>query len=200
MHAKWWWSRIRQLKIGRNCSVTMLDHVGSRKTHRCSSHSTQAILTFPTITLGRSKISLLIEKQNVHGTGRLVGESKIHVVKAHDSVLSNACIANFSQYSTADWLSISYKGLISCVTSLRAQKAKDPQILPHKCTFSFQVKHPCSNWSIRRTLFLRDIFLLSAARLRLVFQKSWSTFHTPGRGIRIMLSPCPEQTTWHSHQ
>lgn len=61
----------------------------------------------PTIARGMSKISLLIVKQNVQGTTRLVGLSKIHVVITVCSVFSNACVENFSQYSTADWLSIS---------------------------------------------------------------------------------------------
>lgn len=61
----------------------------------------------PTIASGMSKMSLLIVKQNVQGTTRFVGLSKIHVVITVCSVFSNAWVENFSQYSTADWLSIS---------------------------------------------------------------------------------------------
>ena len=56
----------------------------------------------PTIAKGISKISRLIVKQNVHGTTRFVGLNKMHVVMTVCSVFSNACVENFSQYSTAD--------------------------------------------------------------------------------------------------
>ena len=56
----------------------------------------------PTMASGISKISLLIVKQNVHGTTLLVGDKRIHVVMTVCSVFSNAWVENFSQYSTAD--------------------------------------------------------------------------------------------------
>ena len=65
------------------------------------------ILTFPTMTLGRSNISRLIVKQKVQGTTRFVGLNRIHELYTAESVLSNACIAYFSQYSTADELLMS---------------------------------------------------------------------------------------------
>lgn len=61
----------------------------------------------PTIANGISKISRLIVKQNVQGTTRLVGLKRIQVVITVCSVFSNAWVENFSQYSTADWLSMS---------------------------------------------------------------------------------------------
>lgn len=67
------------------------------------------LLTLPTMTLGRSKISRLIVKQNVQGTGFWCGVFKIQEYMHDLSVLSKACVENFSQYSTADRLSINYK-------------------------------------------------------------------------------------------
>lgn len=59
-------------------------------------------LTLPTITLGRSKISRFIVKQKVQGTTLFVGLIKIQELYTAESVLSNACNAYFSQYSTAE--------------------------------------------------------------------------------------------------
>lgn len=69
-------------------------------------------LTLPTITLGKSKMSLLIVKQKVQGTTRLVGLISIHELYTAESVLSKACNAYFSQYSTAEGSLISYGDLI----------------------------------------------------------------------------------------
>lgn len=55
--------------------------------------------------LGRSKISLRIEKQKAHGTGSPDGLSNTQCEYTDCVVFSNACIANFSQYSTTDWFS-----------------------------------------------------------------------------------------------
>lgn len=63
--------------------------------------------TFPTMTLGKSNMSRLIVKQKVQGTTRFVGLIKIQVLYTAESVLSKACNAYFSQYSTADGLLIS---------------------------------------------------------------------------------------------
>jgi hypothetical protein len=60
------------------------------------------------MTLGKSKMSLLIVKQKVQGTTRFVGLIKIHELYTAESVLSNACDAYFSQYSTAEESPINY--------------------------------------------------------------------------------------------
>jgi hypothetical protein len=65
------------------------------------------VLTFPTITQGKSKISLFNVKQTVQGTGRKEGLIRITDIYTPDSALSKACWENFSQYSIADPLSIS---------------------------------------------------------------------------------------------
>jgi hypothetical protein len=55
--------------------------------------------------LGKSIISRLIEKQNVHGTGAPFGFKSTQCDTTDWVVLSNACDAKFSQYSTTDWFS-----------------------------------------------------------------------------------------------
>lgn len=67
------------------------------------------ILTLPTITLGKSNISRLMVKQNVQGTTRFVGLIKMQELYTAESVLSKACNAYFSQYSTAEESLINYK-------------------------------------------------------------------------------------------
>ena len=59
----------------------------------------------PITTLGRSKRSLRIEKQNVQGMGSPEGLSSTQWLKTEVVVFSNACDANFSQYSITDWFS-----------------------------------------------------------------------------------------------
>lgn len=59
--------------------------------------------------LGRSIISLRIEKQNVHGTGAPLGLSSTQCEYTDCVVFSNAWFAKFSQYSTTDWFSNSYR-------------------------------------------------------------------------------------------
>ena len=59
--------------------------------------------------LGRSKRSLRIEKQNVHGMGSPDGLSKTQCENTDWVVFSKACDANFSQYSITDWFSKSYE-------------------------------------------------------------------------------------------
>lgn len=58
--------------------------------------------------LGRSMISLLIEKQNVQGTGDPFGLRRIQCEYTDCVVFSKAWLAKFSQYSTTDWFSKSY--------------------------------------------------------------------------------------------
>jgi len=53
-------------------------------------------------------MSRRIEKQNVHGTGAPFGFSSTQCDTTDCVVLSNACDAKFSQYSTTDWFSNSY--------------------------------------------------------------------------------------------
>ena len=55
--------------------------------------------------LGRSMISLRIEKQNVHGTGAPLGFSSTQCEYTDCVVFSNAWFAKFSQYSTTDCIS-----------------------------------------------------------------------------------------------
>ena len=55
--------------------------------------------------LGKSKISRRIEKQNVHGIGSPEGFNSTQWENTDWVVFSNACDANFSQYSTTDWFS-----------------------------------------------------------------------------------------------
>ena len=59
----------------------------------------------PMTMLGKSKISLRIEKQNVAGNGAPDGLSKTQCEYTALVVFSNACEAKFSQYSTTDWFS-----------------------------------------------------------------------------------------------
>lgn len=54
-------------------------------------------------------ISRLIEKQNVQGTGAPFGFNSTQCDTTDWVVLSNACDAKFSQYSTTDWFSNSYE-------------------------------------------------------------------------------------------
>lgn len=58
--------------------------------------------------LGRSNRSLRIEKQNVHGIGSPEGFNRTQCEKTDCVVFSNACEANFSQYSMTDWFSNNY--------------------------------------------------------------------------------------------
>lgn len=55
--------------------------------------------------LGRSMMSLLIEKQNVHGTGAPDGFNNTQCEYTLCVVFSKAWLAKFSQYSTTDWFS-----------------------------------------------------------------------------------------------
>ena len=50
----------------------------------------------PMMIIGRSKISLLIEKQNAHGTGAPDGFRSTQCDITDCVVFSNACAANFS--------------------------------------------------------------------------------------------------------
>ena len=63
--------------------------------------------------LGRSKRSLLIAKQKVEGTGAPEGLSSTQWEYTDCVVFSKACEAKFSQYSTTDWFSNSYRRIIS---------------------------------------------------------------------------------------
>ena len=56
----------------------------------------------PITMLGKSKMSLRIEKQNVAGNGAPDGLSKTQCEYTALVVFSNACEAKFSQYSTTD--------------------------------------------------------------------------------------------------
>lgn len=60
--------------------------------------------------LGKSKMSLRIEKQNVAGSGAPDGLSKTQCEYTALVVFSNACEAKFSQYSTTDWFSNNCRG------------------------------------------------------------------------------------------
>jgi S-methylmethionine-dependent homocysteine/selenocysteine methylase len=60
------------------------------------------------MTLGKSKISLLMVKHMLAAIGRPDGVSSIHELNTALSVLSKAWVAYFSQYSTADSLLMSY--------------------------------------------------------------------------------------------
>lgn len=64
------------------------------------------------MTLGKSNISRLIVKQKVQGTTLFVGLISMQELKTAESVLSNACDAYFSQYSTAEESAINYKALV----------------------------------------------------------------------------------------
>ena len=55
-------------------------------------------------------MSRRIEKQNVQGTGAPLGLSSTQCEYTDCVVFSNACSANFSQYSTMDWFSKSWVG------------------------------------------------------------------------------------------
>ena len=59
----------------------------------------------PMTKLGRSMISLRIEKQNVAGTGAPEGLRSTQCEYTDCVVFSKACSAKFSQYSTTDWFS-----------------------------------------------------------------------------------------------
>lgn len=59
----------------------------------------------PITILGKSKMSLRIEKQNVAGNGAPDGLSKTQCEYTALVVFSNACDAKLSQYSTTDWFS-----------------------------------------------------------------------------------------------
>ena len=58
--------------------------------------ATQTLEYIPIIMFGRSKISLLIEKQNAHGTGEPDGLRSTQCEITDCVVFSNACAANFS--------------------------------------------------------------------------------------------------------
>jgi hypothetical protein len=59
----------------------------------------------PMTMLGRSKMSLRMEKQKVAGNGAPDGLSRTQCEYTALVVFSNACEAKFSQYSTTDWFS-----------------------------------------------------------------------------------------------
>lgn len=59
----------------------------------------------PMTKLGRSIMSLRIEKQKVHGTGAPLGLRSTQCEYTDCVVFSNAWFAKFSQYSTTDWFS-----------------------------------------------------------------------------------------------
>ena len=64
--------------------------------HVRSARTTQGAGDTPIIIFGRSKISLLMEKQNAHGTGAPDGFRSTQCEITDCVVFSNACAANFS--------------------------------------------------------------------------------------------------------
>ena len=82
-------------------AIDLPTHV-SRQRRRIGEQGSRHV---PMTRLGRSMMSLRIEKQNVHGTGAPFGFSRTQCEYTDWVVFSNAWLAKFSQYSTTDWFS-----------------------------------------------------------------------------------------------